>query len=91
MRISDVSENLFLCGFLQSQNICCFFIKNGQKYDPADQFENGSNMIISVIYKMILDYIKDHKSLPPVLFLNVDNTGRENKVCNIQLGFYTSY
>ena len=50
-----------------------------------DQFENGSNMIVSIIYRMILDFIKDHKSLPPVLFLNVDNCGRENKViCNIK-------
>ena len=37
-------------------------------------------MIISIIYRMILDYIKDHRSLPPVLFINVDNCGRENKV-----------
>jgi hypothetical protein len=44
-----------------------------------DQFENGSNMIVSIIYKMIVDFVKDHNFLPPVLFLNFDNCGRENK------------
>merc|ERR1719318_34743 len=44
-----------------------------------DQFENGSNMIISIVYKMILDFLNDHKFLPPILFLNLDNCGRENK------------
>ena len=28
---------------------------------------------------MIMDFVKDHKNLPPVLFLNLDNCGRENK------------
>ena len=44
-----------------------------------DQFENGSNMIISIVYRMILDFVEKHKVLPPVLFLNLDNCGRENK------------
>ena len=29
---------------------------------------------------MIQDFVKDHKILPPVLFINLDNCGRENKV-----------
>ena len=52
------------------------------KYDFShnkDQFENGSNMIISIVYRMLIDFIKQHKVLPPVLFLNLDNCGRENK------------
>ena len=28
---------------------------------------------------MIVDFVKDHNFLPPVLFLNMDNCGRENK------------
>ena len=28
---------------------------------------------------MIQDFVKDHKILPPVLFINLDNCGRENK------------
>ena len=61
-----------------------FNLYGGHKYKSLDQFENGSNMIVSIIYKMILDYINDHQSLPPVLFLNVDNCGRENKVIYLQ-------
>ena len=50
------------------------------KYDfTPDQFENGSNMIVSIIYKMVVDFVKDNKVLPPVLFINLDNCGRENK------------
>ena len=45
----------------------------------ADQFENGSNMIVSIIYRMVVDFVKDNKVLPPVLFINLDNCGRENK------------
>ena len=45
-----------------------------------DQFENGSNMIVSIVYRLIVDFLNDHKFLPPVLFLNLDNCGRENKV-----------
>ena len=36
-------------------------------------------MIISIVYRMIVDFVKKHKVLPPVLFLNLDNCGRENK------------
>ena len=46
----------------------------------ADQYENGSNMIVSIVFRMIQDFLKDHKVLPPLLFLNLDNCGRENKV-----------
>ena len=46
----------------------------------SDQFENGSNMIVSILFKMIQDFYTDNKFLPPILFLNLDNCGRENKV-----------
>ena len=46
----------------------------------SDHFENGSNMIVSIIYRLIQDFHNDHKMLPPVLFLNLDNCARENKV-----------
>ena len=49
----------------------------------SDQFENGSNMVISVLYKQILDFYTTHKFLPPELFVNLDNCGRENKECAI--------
>ena len=28
---------------------------------------------------MVVDFVKDNKVLPPVLFINLDNCGRENK------------
>ena len=37
-------------------------------------------MIVSIVFRMVQDFLKDHKFLPPVLFLNLDNCGRENKV-----------
>ena len=44
-----------------------------------DQFKQGSNMIVSIIYKVILDFFNEHKVLPKVLDLNLDNCARENK------------
>ena len=38
-------------------------------------------MIISMVFRMIRDFHEEKKILPPVLFLNMDNCGRENKVC----------
>ena len=43
------------------------------------QFEQGSNKVVSMLYKNILDFSKEHKFLPPKLFLNLDNCWRENK------------
>ena len=34
------------------------------------------------MFRMIQDFHDIHGFLPPVLFLNVDNCGRENKVSN---------
>ena len=45
-----------------------------------EQYENGSNMIVSILFRAMTDFYEDHGFLPPVLFLNVDNCGRENKV-----------
>ena len=50
-----------------------------------DQYENGSNMIVSMIFRMIRDFHEDNKMLPPVLFINMDNCARENKVSNPSL------
>ena len=38
-----------------------------------DQYENGSNMIITIIYNLLQDFVADHKKLPRKLHLNLDN------------------
>ena len=43
------------------------------------QFEQGSNKVVSMLYNNIIDFYKEHKFLPPKLFLNLDNCWRENK------------
>ena len=44
-----------------------------------DHYEQGSNMIVSIIYRLILDFYEEHKMLPKILDLNLDNCYRENK------------
>ena len=48
-------------------------------YINHDIFENGSNMIITTIYLLLHEFIKDHKALPRKLRLNLDNCWKENK------------
>ena len=38
-----------------------------------DIYENGSNMIITIIYNLLQDFLEEHKSFPRKLHLNVDN------------------
>ena len=44
-----------------------------------DHFQQGSNMVVSIVYKIIRDFHKDYKMLPKSLDLNLDNCWRENK------------
>ena len=48
-------------------------------YVNHDIFENGSNMIITIIFLLLQEFIKDHKALPKKLHLNLDNCWKENK------------
>ena len=48
-------------------------------YVNHDHFPQGSNMVVSIVYKVILDFLKEQKMLPKVLDLNLDNCWRENK------------
>ena len=43
------------------------------------KFENGSNMIVTIVYHLLEDFLKDHGKLPKKLHLNLDNCWRENK------------
>ena len=49
-------------------------------YVNHDHFTQGSNMVVSIVYKIILDFMNQFKMLPKVLDLNLDNCWRENKV-----------
>ena len=42
------------------------------------QWPHDSNMTITVLINLLLDYIKEH-NLPGTLYLQLDNTSRENK------------
>ena len=44
-----------------------------------NQYEQGSNMVITVIYHLLHAFLQDHKKFPKHLHLNTDNCGRENK------------
>ena len=48
-------------------------------YINHDHFAQGSNMVVSIIYKVIWDFFKEHGMLPKTLDLNLDNCWRENK------------
>lgn len=52
--------------------------KLGYTYIDMLQWQHGSNLTITVILKTLYEYQKDHV-LPPNLYLQMDNTCRENK------------
>lgn len=59
-------------GFLPDRRTVRFYCNH-------TQFENGSSMIVSVLFRVLSDFLKEHKTLPNRLVLNVDNTVKENK------------
>ena len=44
-----------------------------------NNFEQGSNKVVSILYHLLRDFISDHKFLPKKLTVNADNCWRENK------------
>ena len=40
-----------------------------------DHFPNSSNMVVSVVFRMLEDVFEDHKFLPKCLHINLDNCG----------------
>ena len=48
-------------------------------YYNHDEFENGSNKLISILYKLILSFLENFKFLPRHLNLCLDNCFKENK------------
>ena len=44
-----------------------------------DEFPNGSNKLVSVLFKLIQGFLKEFKFLPKHLYLSLDNCFKENK------------
>ena len=40
-------------------------------YVNHDHFPQGSNMVVSIVYKILLDFLNEHTFLPKVLDLNL--------------------
>jgi hypothetical protein len=48
-------------------------------YIATDDIKQGNNVTIEVVHRVLLKTIKDEVRLPPVLFLQLDNTCKQNK------------
>ena len=48
-------------------------------YINHDVFENGSNLIVTLVYLLLQEFVKDWSKLPRKLHLNMDNCWKENK------------
>ena len=48
-------------------------------YVNHDIFENGSNLVITLIHHLLQEFLSDWKKLPKKLHLNLDNCWKENK------------
>ena len=45
-------------------------------YINNNQYEQGSCMVITVIYNILQSFLKDHKKFPKYLHINTDNCAR---------------
>ena len=48
-------------------------------YVTYPHYEQGANLMVSVLQRVFVNHVSRYGSLPPVLFLQMDNCGRENK------------
>ena len=46
-----------------------------------NHFEQGGSLVVTIIHKLLLEFVKDHNFLPRHLHIFADNCWRENKVC----------
>ena len=63
---SKITGCTMYSGFYEKQRKVVFYLNH-------DVYENGSNMIITIIYNLIQDFANEHKMLPKKLHLNLDN------------------
>ena len=61
---SKISGCILYSGWYQHNRKCLFFINH-------DQFENGSDMIVTLIFLLIEEFLNDHQKLPRKLHLNL--------------------
>ena len=61
---SKISGCILYSGWYVEKRKCLFYVNH-------DQFENGSDMIVTLIYLLIEDFFNDHQKLPRKLHLNL--------------------
>ena len=61
---SKISGCILYSGWYKEKRKCQFYVNH-------DQFENGSDLVVTLIYLLIEDFISDHKKLPRKLHLNL--------------------
>ena len=54
----------------------------------TSKFENGSNMIVSLVFLLLEDFLKEHGRFPKKLHLCLDNCWKENKGSSIEISSY---
>ena len=69
---SHITGAIVTSGYYAEKEKNFFFVNH-------NQFEQGSNMVITVIYHILHSFLQDHHRFPKHLHLNTDNCGRENK------------
>ena len=69
---SKITGCVLTSGLYKNNRKVKFFVNH-------NEFENGSNKVVSVLFKLIKDFQSDHGFLPRTLILTADNCGRENK------------
>ena len=69
---SHITGAIVTSGFYQTNEKKFFFINH-------NQYEQGSNMIVSIIYHLLHDFLIEFKKFPKKLHISADNCGRENK------------
>ena len=72
-RIKTKITGCIISSSLYEQNRKCHFMTN------HDQFENGSDKNVTVIYNLLQIFLNDFGFLPHKLFIQTDNCWRENK------------
>jgi hypothetical protein len=72
--LSDKGDNLKtkLCGVLAEG---LWF----QGYITYPHYQEGANVMVTILHHALVKHVEWHKSLPQVLFLQLDNCGRDNK------------
>ena len=69
---SKISGCTIYNGWYENKRKVLFYINH-------DIFENGSNLVITLVYLLLQEFIGDWKKLPRKLHLNLDNCWKENK------------